>query len=160
MNAFICNNTTINNTVAGNNASFVNACFMNVRIADLYSNPTIIDYCCFTQNVCMNNCSVVNPEISGNISFSSLKNLNSLAQNLSQSFFSVSTLNTSMHLFNLEAWVNETISVCTSVRTSPARQILWEALPKKKKMFLWTSDMPTWHFKCFLRSKNNSENLF
>ena len=101
MNAFICNNTTINNTVAGNNASFVNACFMNVRIADLYSNPTIIDYCCFTQNVCMNNCSVVNPEISGNISFSSLKNLNSLAQNLSQSFFSVSTLNTSMHLFNL-----------------------------------------------------------
>ena len=72
-----------------------------MSIVNAYINPATIDNCSFTQNVCMNNCSIINLEISGNLSFQSFRTLNSTVQNLSQSFFSVSTLNTSVQLYNL-----------------------------------------------------------
>ena len=77
------NNAVINNTIRGTNGSFVNACFMNVSIVNMYCDPAMIDNCSFTHNVCMNNYSVVNLEISGNVSFQNLKTLNSVGQNLS-----------------------------------------------------------------------------
>ena len=59
-----CLSTAVINTVTGTNASFVNACFTNVSIVNFYANPAVIDNCCFTHNVCMNNCSVLYLEIS------------------------------------------------------------------------------------------------
>ena len=57
------NNSVIDNTIQGLNASFLNASFTNVSIVNFYADPAVIDNCCFTHNVCMNNCSVLDLEI-------------------------------------------------------------------------------------------------
>ena len=71
-----------------------NASFYNV-----YIDPAVVDSCSFTQNVCMNKCSIVSLEVSRNFSFVSLHNINALLQNLSQTS-SVSTVNFSITTWN------------------------------------------------------------
>ena len=65
-----CLSTAVINTVTGTNASFVNTSLTNVSIVNFYADPAVIDYCCFTHNVCMNNYSIVNLDVSGFFSVS------------------------------------------------------------------------------------------
>ena len=51
------------------NVSAINACFENVSITNFYADPAVIDNCSFVYNMCMNNCSIVNLDVSGNVSF-------------------------------------------------------------------------------------------
>ena len=54
----------------------------------------------------MNNCSVVNLKITGNVSLQTLKNFNSLLQNLAQSFYSVPVGNATACAWNTSAQLN------------------------------------------------------
>ena len=75
-------------------------------------DPVVIDKCSFVYNVCMNNCSVVNLDISGNVSFLSLTNRNACVQNISQNFWirntSLNTLNSSVQNFSQNYWITNT----------------------------------------------------
>ena len=53
---------------------------LNASFYNCYIDPAVIDNCCFTQNVCMKNRSIVNLDISGNVSFVLLCKLNSSLQ--------------------------------------------------------------------------------
>ena len=78
-----CMNRNVNNvnTLRCENASFTNPC-----LTQSYTDPAIIDNCCITQSVCLMNASIVNLDVSGNVSFVSLRNINTSIQNLNQHF--------------------------------------------------------------------------
>ena len=87
MNVSYCEiqNTSITNMCC------TNACFVNISVTNFYADPAIIDNCSFVYNVCMNNCSIVNLDISGNVSFQNLKNINTSLSNLSQSVYNLNS---------------------------------------------------------------------
>ena len=47
---------------------------MHYSIVNAYIDPSVIDNCCFTQSLCMMNASIVNLDVSGNVSFVALRN--------------------------------------------------------------------------------------
>ena len=81
------------------NASIMNLCGTNVSFINMYCDPAIIDNCCFVYNVCMNNCSIVNLEVSNSFSCPTLSNL-------SQSYYSVSIGNVSSVAWNTSVQLN------------------------------------------------------
>ena len=97
-----CMNNNIDNVSLLNcyNASITILSALNASFFNCYIDPAIIDNCCFTQNVCMNNCSIVNLDISKNVSFGSLHNLNSSFQNISLSYWNISHANSSSTEWN------------------------------------------------------------
>ena len=56
--------------------------FPNIAIVNFFEDPAEIDKCSSVYNLCMNNCSVVNLDISGNVSFQGLTNLNTSFSNI------------------------------------------------------------------------------
>ena len=96
-------NSTVVNNITGNHASFVNACFCNLSVVNFNADLAVLNSCNFPYNVCINNCSMVNLDISGNMSFQSFKTPNSSLQTLYQSYSNVSTLNLSTTLWNVSA---------------------------------------------------------
>ena len=111
----------INSSVT--NASILNLYGTNVSFVNMYCDPAIIDNCCFVYNVCMNNCSIVNLEVSNKFSCPTLSNL-------SQSYYSVSVGNVSSVAWNVSSQLNNISQSYWNISHSNLSITAWSAMTK------------------------------